>query len=167
MPVRADCPGAGGGIAKVAVFNGNPATLRLITSYSLAEGARGYPRLVEFQVTPEPGGTLRLVENEVPYTGPAVIGPICAGGRFLPVRVGPQSLVLAEGLATCRLVYREPQPGSPAGGRWVDAWDRFNLPAAVRIEMVPARPDAARLPVVSVHVPIRINREVQTPYADQ
>ena len=34
------------------IFNGNDQTLRLVSSYSLAEGARGYPRVIELQVLP-------------------------------------------------------------------------------------------------------------------
>ena len=54
MPVVSDC-----GTTHVPIFSGTPASLRLVSSYSMAEGARGYPQFDDFQVVRGEGG-LRL-----------------------------------------------------------------------------------------------------------
>ena len=53
------------------MFQGDPQTMRFVSSYSLTEAARGLPRLLEYQVIPgEDGNSVRLVVNEIVYTGP-------------------------------------------------------------------------------------------------
>ncbi len=74
---------------------------------------------------------------------------------------------MAGNLAYCRLVYREPVPSSPAGGEWLPLWNRTNLPRVVRIEMAPLDPNLARLPVLTLNVPVHVTREVGAQYADQ
>src|SRR5262245_7262832 len=54
MPVIAPCgstPGAPGGV-KMPFFHGSEESMRFVSTYSLQEGARGIPRILEFQVTP-------------------------------------------------------------------------------------------------------------------
>ena len=149
------------------VFNGTDQTLFLVSSFSMAEGSRGYPRLLSMQVVPSDRGGLRLIVNEDLYTGPYAIMPLCAAGVFLPVGVKPESFILADRLASCRIAYLERrQDGSPLGGAWVSVWQRPDLPQAVRVMMEPLAPDPARLPLVNVTVPIHVTREVMAPYVD-
>jgi prepilin-type N-terminal cleavage/methylation domain-containing protein len=158
MPVLADC----GGLR--AAFSGTPDTLRLVTTYSLEEGARGSPRVVEYRVAPDPGGGARLLMNEAIYAGPASTAPLCPG-RSLPP--GLSVVVLGERLAYCRFVYHEAPPDALDGGNWVGAWDRPNLPSAVRIEMAPREFNPSQLPMATLHIPIHVNRDVVAAYADQ
>ncbi len=167
MPVMGACASSAGGAGRVAIFNGDPQSVRFVSSYSLAEGARGYPRLVEYQVAPDPNGGVRLLMNERIYFGPAIAAPLCLNRVFLPIEITPQSVEMAGRLEYCRLSYREPIPYSPAGGAWLAAWNRPNLPRVVRIEMAPLDPNPARLPVLTLNVPVHVTREVDTTYADQ
>jgi len=160
MPVMC---GAGG---SVAVFTGNQQTLHLVSSYSTTEGARGYPHILELQVLPADGGTVRLIVNEFLYTGPMSTAPFCLGGIFSPGHVTPQSFVLADHLAYCRISYQQSNQDTRMGEGWVPVWNQQNLPAAVRVDMEPLVPDPARLPLVPVTVPIHVNRDVMTQYSD-
>lgn len=163
MPVAGLC----GDGQRVPVFNGADQTLYLVSSYSLTEGARGYPRILSMQVVPSPNGGQRLIVNEDLYTGPSSIMPFCMAGSFVPVQVRPQSFILADRLALCHIEYLERRPdGLPSGGNWVPAWTGPNLPQAVRVLMEPVAPDPASLPLVNVTVPIHITREVMVPYVD-
>lgn len=163
MPVAGTC----GGGARVPVFNGTDQTLFLVSSFSMAEGSRGYPRILSMQVVPADGGGLRLIVNEDLYTGPSSITPLCPAGAFLPVQVKPQSFILADRLASCHIAYLERRAdGSPLGGNWVSIWRHRDLPQAVRVMMEPLAPDPSRLPLVDVTVPIRITREVMVAYVD-
>ena len=166
MPVMADCGSSGGSTSRVPAFNGSSQTLYLVSTYSLAEGARGYPRVLAFQVVPAEGGGVRLIVNEFLYSGPSSITPFCLNSNFLPGEPTPQSFVLADRLAYCRFLYREVVRESPAAGNWVPAWTQTNLPSAVRVEMAALAPDPARLPVVGVTVPLHIVRDVGAPYYD-
>ena len=84
MPVMGNCATSAGGAGSVAIFNGDPQSVRFVSSYSLAEGARGYPRLVEYQVAPDPNGGVRLLMNERIYSGPAISVPLCSTGFSFP-----------------------------------------------------------------------------------
>ena len=148
------------------MFIGTPQTLRMVSTYSLAEGSRGYPRLLEFQVISSNLGGVRLIVNESLYTGPSSLVPFCAGPGEAPAQATPQSFVLADRLASCTLSYREAIPDTPVPGNWMPGWDRQNLPAAVHVEMTPLAPDPASLPLVSVTVPIHITRDIGVPYDD-
>ena len=165
MPATGFC-GEGG--AKVAAFNGDAGSLRFVSSSSLAEGARGYPRLVEYVAAPDPHGGVRLIMNERVFSGPSSIAPLCAGGIFFPVQVTSQSVEMAGNLAYCRFVYRIPVPDSPMGGEWVPVWQRPDLPRAVRMEMAALDPNPSRLPMLTLNVPVHVTRLVVIGvYADQ
>ena len=146
---------------RAALFSGTAQALRMVTSYSLADGARGYPQLVDLEVLPDPEGGFRLIENEHFYFSPFSAVAFCD-----PQGVTPQSFEIAHGLAVCRISYREYIPEAPNGGSWLTGWNRPNLPAALRIEMTPLRVDPSRLMLQTVNIPIRVNREVLGQYDD-
>jgi hypothetical protein len=154
------------GAARAPVFNGDAQSLRFVSSYSLEEGARGYARLVEYQVEPDPQGGVRLMMNEHVYAGPATTGPLCASNVFLPVQIDAQSIEAAGRLAYCRISYREFVPDNPPAGNWVTMWKRPDLPSAVRIEMAPLAGSEPSLPVMTLNVPIHILRETGVLYED-
>jgi prepilin-type N-terminal cleavage/methylation domain-containing protein len=167
MPVKADCGGNGDQTGtRVAFFQGEPASMRFVSSYSLHEGARGYPTILEFHVVPGENDTgVRLIVNESTYSGPVSAGAACvgfdpAGGpQFRPIQTGPGSFVLLDKLSYCRFAFREPpQPPATEGGSWVVHWTRNVLPAAIRIDMAPLTVDASALQPLALTMPIRVNR---------
>lgn len=160
MPVVSDC-----GTTHVPIFSGTPTSLRLVSSYSMAEGARGYPQFDDFQVVRGEGG-LRLIVTEHNYTGPSSTSPFCGGGPVLPASGAPTAYILADRLASCAFSYREQIPDQPPSEKWLPVWDREDLPAAVKIDMTPLDSSPALLPVMNVTVPIRITRQVRNSYAD-
>ncbi len=159
MPITAICSADGEGPpAKIAFFQGEAETMRFASSYSMQEGARGYPTILEYQVIPgEDNVGVRLVVNESLYTGPRSAGASCSGGIFRPVLIGPMSFVLADKLAYCRLSYREPLP-PPDLSRWVLRWNKQFLPNAIRVEMAPLHPDRARLQLQTLTIPVHVTR---------
>jgi len=170
----ADCrSGPGAGPVKRPFFEGRPQSMRFVSSYSLAEASRGYPRILEYQVIPgENNEGVRLVVNELLYTGPASTGRLClgpdpggAGTLFRPIEIGPQSFVLADKLAFCRFLYQEPAP-PPRRKVWVPVWTRPEFPLAIRVEMAPLAADAAQLPLVSFTAPVRVNKNPAFAYVD-
>lgn len=148
----------------VTFFQGEPASMRFVTSYSLESGPRGGLRLVELQVTTAERGK-RVLLNEQPYGGPRSAGRVVVGapqdretGRmrllFAAIEARPSSFIIADELEGCSFSYR-PQimPGEPE--RWEPAWSNvFQLPSAVSIQITP-RQGSARLRPVTVTVPIR------------
>lgn len=178
IPAMADCQVPDGPPARMLFFQGEPRSMRFVSTYSLQEGLRGYPRILEFQVIPGDGGEgVRLVVNEHLYTGALGAGFFCLGPQpdpltgapvpvFRPIQVGPASFVLADRLAGCRFLYRERQP-PPALYRWVDRWILHFLPEAIRIEMAPLDEDLSKLQPVTLTAPVRILRDAGAPYVDQ
>lgn len=160
MPVRDEC-----GEAQEPVFLGGPSSLRLVSSYSMTEGARGYPQLDEFQVVQGEEG-VRLIVTEHRYSGPPSVQPYCGGALLTPPGEEPSSLILADRLASCRFSYRDQVPDQFPSAKWLPVWDRNDLPGAVRIEMTPLDSSPALLPVMSVTVPVHITRQVRSPYED-
>jgi hypothetical protein len=137
----------------------------MVSAYSIAEGARGYPHIVEYQVAPDENATVKLIVYERLYTPGSTAG-FCGDG--IALQGSPQSLVAATRLAYCRISYHQIDPDTQfRGGAWVNTWSQPDLPGAVRIEMAPAAPDATRLPIVAVTAPLRVNRFFQDlPYED-
>jgi prepilin-type N-terminal cleavage/methylation domain-containing protein len=176
MPVTADCLSPGEAPpARIAFFQGEAASMRLASSFSLQEGTRGIPMILEYQVIPgEQGQGVRLVVNEHWYTGPRGAGQFCLGmgadpltgtpaPQFPPIQVGAGSFVLADKLAYCRFSYRDVVP-APELERWILRWIKPVLPSAVRVEMAPLIPDSSRLEPVTLTVPIRVTRLTLEPY---
>src|SRR5665213_1106347 len=57
IPVQGVCFGdAGQTIGIPSFLSGSADALRLVSSYSIAEGSRGYPQIVEYRVIPEQSG---------------------------------------------------------------------------------------------------------------
>lgn len=176
IPVTADCRAATDAPpSRIVFFQGEPASMRLVSAYSLQESGRGRPMILEFQVIPgENGRGVRLVVNEHLYTGPAGAGLFCTGmgtdpltggpaPQFVPIQIGGGSFVLADKLAYCRFSYRDLVP-APELERWVERWIKPVLPSAIRIEMGPLVPDPSRLEPVSLTIPIRVTRLPLEPY---
>ena len=158
MPVLSGC-GPGSALA------GDAGSVKFVSSDSLAEGSRGYARLVEYHTEADPDGGVRLMMTENLYTG----FPSCGGAAAMP---GGDSVlkpvVMAGQLAFCRLWYQDVIPDSPLGGAWLPAWiNRPLLPRAVRIEMAPLNPGMAGLPMLTLNVPVRITRQLGVLYVDE
>jgi len=140
-------------------LNGGPNSLQLVTTYSINEGARGFPHLVVFSVAPDPAGGQRLQEIEYPYTSPGACGVNTPGAAS-------QTLILASRLQSVAFSYHEPQaPNAALAGNWVGAWAQPLLPSAVRIETVPLDGGASNLPALAVYASIHVTM-LQMPYAD-
>lgn len=183
MPVQGMCTGSEGQVVAVPSFlAGSADMLRLVSSYSIAEGARGYPRVVEYRVVPGERGTVRLVATERPYTGPLSLIPFC-GEAAPPPPVSafefgsrPQSAasaqsssyVVADHLAFCRISYHEPYDQTRfVETPWLPLWDKPLLPVGIRIEMQALAPEAGGLSVFGVTVPIHANRDPRMMYDDR
>jgi len=155
--------------AMLPFFDGTQSWLRLVTAYSLAEGSRGAPRIVEYQAQPVTGGGFRLVVAEHLYNGPSSTAAYCHDLQPRPVQLGSGAMVLADHLSVCRFAYHPAyDPYTFKETPWLDVWDTRvpSLPAAVRLEMKSASPVASRLPVVSFTIPIRAERNPLAQYAD-
>ena len=175
MPVTIECPGGQGG--KAVLFQGDPQSMRFVSSYSLQEGARGYPKLLEFTVIAgENGSGVRLIVNELPYSGPFSVRGACVGTQpdpltgqsaalFMPISPRPDSFVLADKLAGVRFVYRDELP-PPVLERWTPKWLGNKLPSAIRIEIIPLENSPANLQVTTTTIPIRITANPMLNYAD-
>lgn len=163
---------------KFGFFQGEPATMLVVTSFSLQQGWRGRPQLVELTIIPgENDQGVRLVVNEIPYTGPRPAGALCTGmttdpqlGRpifhFLPVQPNPDSFVLADKLAYCRFSYYGPGRDPEKPPIWTTQWSGPGWPRGIRVEMAPLAPDPARLQPITVMAPISIFRSPEIQYDD-
>jgi prepilin-type N-terminal cleavage/methylation domain-containing protein len=153
-------------------------SMRFVTSYSLDEAWRGRPRMAAMQVIPgDRNQGVRLIVNEIPYTGPEQAGLQILGieqnpsgqqiVRFAPIVPGAGSFVLADRLAFCRFAYLEPQRAPPFQV-WRPDWVQPQLlPLAVRIEMAPLDSgNPSELHISTVTVPLNVNRVPGTTYVD-
>ncbi len=179
MPLTTNCratPDATG--PEFEFFEGAHDELRFVSSYSLQEAGRGYPRVLEYRVIPgEHGEGVRLIVNELFYNGPVSLGLLCTGmepdpqtgdavPHMRPVEASPASFVLADRLAYCRIWYRETLP-PPELERWTPEWRRAKWPSAIRIEMAPLAPDTSRLQLSTITLPVRVQKSLGVDYADQ
>jgi prepilin-type N-terminal cleavage/methylation domain-containing protein len=176
MPVNLPCLGGGEttvGLSFV-MFQGQPQVMRLVSTFSLQQAWRGQPQVLEFFVVPgEEGRGVRLVVNELPYH-PVDAGRLCMGQdptngliRFPQPQANERSFVLADKLAYCRFVYlQHPLAEASALPLWAPTLAYQGWPQAVRIEMAPLEPDAARLQPISVTAPLRMYRAPDIPYGD-
>ncbi|HMD70557.1 MAG TPA: prepilin-type N-terminal cleavage/methylation domain-containing protein [Bryobacteraceae bacterium] len=179
MPVVAPCGDLPSSIpAKTAFFEGQPESMRLVSTFSLQQGWRGQPQILELFVIPgENGAGVRLVVNEIPYTGPAGTAQLCTGRArdpvtggnlavFAPVQAGPNSFVLADKLAYCRFSYFTIPLDRNVLPHWIPQWTFSGWPYGVRIEMAPLDPDPSRLHPITVTAPIHIHRAPEIQYVD-
>jgi hypothetical protein len=178
MPVLAACGEAPGATpARTAFFEGQIQTMRLVSTFSLQQGWRGQPQILELFVIPgEDDRGVRLVVNEIPYT-PDGAARLCTGRSqdpqtggtyavFAPVQAGPNSFVLADKLAYCRFSYFTIPLNSNLLPYWTPEWSISGWPYAVRIEMAPLNPDPSRLQPISVTAPMHIHRSPDIQYVD-
>jgi len=171
MPVPALCGAGGGPPSRIAFFQGEAQSMRFVSSFSLHQGDRGMAQILEFQViSGEDGAGVRLVVNERVYSGPLSTGAFCLGiapggsaPDFRPIEVGPLSFVLADKIAHCSFTFKE--RGPPFGeGKWMARWAKPFLPAAIGVEMAPLNPSAGRLQLVTLTMPVHVNRDPLTRY---
>jgi len=158
-------------------FQGEPASMRLVSTYSLQDASRGMPQILEFQVIAGADSRgVRLVVNEHPFTGPASTGVFCLGYTmdpstsvrfpiFRPIQTGPGSFVLADKLAYARFLFEAP-PLGPQPAAWVNHWVLPGWPIAIRIEMAPLDPDPTRLQPMTVTTAVHINKVPGLEYVD-
>lgn len=171
MPVSAPCLGNNPDAPappKFTFFEGQPQSMRFVSTFSLNEGGRGFPRILEFQVIPGEDAGVRLVLNERVYGGPYAAGVLCLGfgptltgqqmPTFRPIETGPGSFVLADKLAACQFSYRLPAlPGRPA--RWMPQWTEQKLPDAIHIDMAPLAPDPSAVQLLPLTLLVHPNRD--------
>ena len=175
MPVVATCAGAP---MKFGFFQGEAVNMRLVSTFSLGQGWRGRPQLLELLVIPgEERQGVRLVVNEIPYTGPRPAGALCTGAatdpligrpvfRFLPMQPTPDSFVLADKMAYCRFAYYGPGRAANDPPVWSAQWAGPGWPWGIRVEMAPLDPDASRLQPITVMAPINLYRSPEIEYGD-
>jgi hypothetical protein len=178
MPVVCQCgigPGAAG--KRMGFFEGGRDTMRLVSSFSLQQAWRGQPQILELLVIPgEEGHGVRLVVNEIPYTGPPSAGRLCIGigpdpmsqmpvPRFVPAEADPHSFVLADKLAYCRFSYfSQGTPAMPPA--WRAQWPFPGWPAGIRVEMAPLEADPGRVQPIAVTAVMHVWRAPDIDYVD-
>ncbi len=181
VPAMPACLGGEGTAGVRFVFlQAEPQFLRMVSTFSLQQGWRGEPQILEFFVIPgEQGRGVRLVVNETPYT-PFGAGQFCRGTMQDPVsgitvprfppqpEASPGSFVLADNLAFCKLSYYMPgkDPNAP-DSRWLPKATGLGWPLAIRIEMAPLLPDMVRLQPITAVAQIHLHRSPDIPYVDQ
>lgn len=173
IPVVAPCngpsPAAGAQGPNFAFFQAQAQSMRMVSGFSLQDGWRGIPQILEFTVIQgEDGVGVRLVVNEIPYGGPLQIARLCTGiekgnglelPQFPPVQAGEKSFVLADKLAYCRFTYEwaslektEPKPPT-----WSPTALNVMWPMAIRVEMAPVVPDPSILQPLTVTAAVHIH----------
>ena len=143
-------------------------SMRFVTSYSLQDAWRGRLQIAALQVIPgEDNIGVRLIVNELPYTGPAQAGLMIVGQepdpetgipvtRYAPIVASNQSFVLADKLAYCRFTYLEPRTEPPLR-IWRPNWVRQqDLPLGIRIDMAPltSAPSEVKMSTVTAMFPV-------------
>jgi general secretion pathway protein J len=168
MPVGARPVDQPNGV-KSLFFQGEPQSMRFVSTYSLQEGSRGMPHILEFQIIPgSEGRGVRLIVNERLYTGSTSAGAFIIGRlpgpdgngtflQFLPIETGSQSFVLADKLAACRFLYQALLP-QPEYERWSELWTRNRWPDAIRIEMSPLDDDPGKLKMMTITAPVHVTK---------
>jgi prepilin-type N-terminal cleavage/methylation domain-containing protein len=161
---------------KVAFFQGEPATMRLLSSFSLQQGWRGLPQILELKVIPGEENGVRLVVNEIPYAGRRSTAQVCSGYKpgptgenvpaFNPVAVGARSFVLADQLAYCRFSYFGPGQTMGEPPAWKPEWATKGWPYGIRVEMAPLAVDPSRIHPITVTSPVHIRRDPEKKYED-
>ncbi len=160
VPILARVP-PGRSVASAPFFQGEPQSMRFVTSYSLLEGVRGGLQVVELLSRRTKDGFSLLLTHS-PYRGPLSVGRFIMGSEpsldrtsrrliFSPIRTRADTMIVADQLETCAFSYLgEPRrPDEPV--MWKPVWeDDKQIPAAVRIEMSPAGDDVRLDPITLV-----------------
>lgn len=168
--------GQGGPGMQAVLFHGDPAGMWMVSAFSLAEGWRGRPQILQiFTGAGDQGG--RLEVNEIPYSGARGAGQYCSGtipipnslarlAQMIPIRASAQTFVLADKLAYCRFSYYTPSGQMNQPPSWQPSWAAKGWPLAIRIEMAPAEPDPSHLQPISITAPLHILRDADKVYTD-
>jgi hypothetical protein len=180
LPSMPGCLGMeGGSSTRFVFFQAEPEYMRMVSTYSLQEGWRGAPQILEFFIIPgEKGRGVRLVVNETPYT-PFAAGNFCLGTMVDPAfgitvpryPPAPQAtattFVLADKLASCKFSYysRSKDANDPYP-KWLPKATGLGWPLAIRIDLAPLDADLANLQPISIVAPIRMHRAPDIPYVD-
>jgi len=182
IPVVAPCAGSGGQPGQqgppIAFFQAQQQTMRMVSGFSLQDGWRGLPQILEFQVIPGEEGGVRLIVNETPYVSPAAAGRMCSGfdrangvpmPQFLPVQASEKSFVLADNLAYCRFNYEwdSVDPKQPRPPAWSPTALNNMWPMAIRVEMAPMAPNPAILQPLTITSPVHIHLFPDLGYDDK
>ena len=179
MPVTPPCMGR----PELASLHFNflqaePQRMRMVSGFSLQEGWRGHPQILEFLVIPgKDGRGVRLVVNEIPYT-PTTAGKACVGTTpspdigatvpvFAPVEAGPNSFILADQLSSCQFSYYTGSGRDNDPIAWRSAATGRGWPHGIRIEMAPIEPDPSRLQPITVTAPLFLHRSLEVQYEDK
>jgi prepilin-type N-terminal cleavage/methylation domain-containing protein len=161
---------------RAVLFQGTPESMWMVSTFSLRDGWRGQPQILQMFVTPGKEGMM-LVVNEYPYTGAFGAAQYCTGTFMVPntitrlalmasVPAGPKTFVLADDLASVRFSYYTPATAMFDPPSWQPSWASKGWPMAVRIEMVPTKPDPSRLEPITVTAPLHIRRDPEKVYTD-
>lgn len=145
-------------------FQGEPHSMRFVSSYSVTGGVRGGLHVVELQVVNSTRGR-RVLLNQSPFVGPQGLERFVDGffrdpdlrvirPNFRPIMSHAGSLVIADELEDCAFRYLERQSGVEMSTTWLPIWtNNRQLPQAVAINVLP-RGDGNRLRPVSIAVPV-------------
>ena len=162
VPVKAELPPdreEGGRVLEF--FQGEPLSMRFVTTYSVVAGVRGGLLITELQVATYERG-LRVLLNQAPYFGPRSAGALVAGfvqdpntgrqrARFFPIRPRATSLIIVDELRQCRFEYLEKPLAVTQPTRWVPAWtDLQKLPEAVAIHVSPVGGETRLRPITVI-----------------
>jgi general secretion pathway protein J len=146
-------------------FQGEPAAMRFVSSYSMTEGVRGGLQIIELQTSPGPEGT-RLILTQTPYQGPLSVGRFIVGVEplteplsfrllFTPLQPRAGSLIVADRLKAVGFSYLRGSRVPNEPDTWVTVWDQpRQLPQAIRVDMQPLE-DAGRLRPVAIVSEVR------------
>jgi len=155
-----------------------PQRMRLVSGFSLQEGWRGHPQILELLVIPgKEGRGVRLVVNEIPYT-PTTAGKACVGVAqepetgatmpvFMPIQAGPKSFILADQLEFCRFSYYTGSGRDNDPIAWRSMATGRGWPHGIRIEMAPIELDPSRLQPITVTAPLFLHRSLEVSYEDK
>jgi type II secretory pathway pseudopilin PulG len=172
IPVLSTCGSGDPPGPIISLFSGQPASLTTVTGFSLQAAWRGRPQVIQLFTIPDDKGGIRLVVNEVPYTGPQSAGRVCTGtsgleANFAIPSAGPGTFVLADHLREVRFQYLHMPEKAEDAGIWTSDWKEAGWPFGIRAIIVPMEVSQARLQPVSVTVPIFLNRDAGAKYVGE
>jgi len=145
IPLNVPCAGQPVGLVASSTF------VKFLSSYSVSEGSRGRPRIVELFGAPSPNGGMRLLVNEWPYLGRQSLMSAC----MAPVQVLPSSFILADRLSQVQFLYRRREIGQPSEV-WVSGWAFPEWPSGIRLNLAPIRPIPNQIQPTTIYAPLLI-----------